>query len=431
MHGADVGIFPCLPTRAVSGTPGRIASASLGFVLIFSAPFKDGMFKDWLIPLFGSYRMNLFEGLAIPIVYLTMIFYLIRIKKYEQFIFLSIAMIIFSRILSLLGARDLMLEQVVSILRYVEALVVIYVCATLFADPRNRSSFLWGVIGGVSVETIGGIVVFLVGRGQVQGVFIGINSFMLQVFLVVALLLNLMDRQGDVVMPLCITALFIGICVSLIRSAFILLILAFAIVTMYAGRRVVRPILVTGSVIVIVIASLWASPIFGAASKSVTGRIKAAVAAEGGVGYRFYLWDMALGSFLENPVTGIGSGGFGRQQESLPRFFDVDIPGEYSHISQQVGTHSTILGVAAETGSAGLIAYLFWFVAVIGMCISVLRSRTRNADNYIIAGSIVVVALTVSDIWGQSSFTPISNTLIGLVMGWRRETSKPWAKPWA
>jgi O-antigen ligase len=124
-----------------------------------------------------------------------------------------------------------------------------------------------------------------------------------------------------------------------------------------------------------------------------------------------------LGAFFSKPITGIGSGGFERQLEQLPQVFNVksDHSDQYTRLS----SHSTFLGVLAETGIVGMFAYLFWAYAVI----SIILSAVNNVVNHPFAlGCVIMLAVfIVSDLWSQNSFLPNMSFMLGYVLGFMRE----------
>ena len=147
----------------------------LGFLLIFVQPLNDGYFKNWLISIYGSYKISLYETFLIPVTYVGLIYLIYSsflIKKYEYLLYFAIFLVIFSRILSLLVAKQMQGEQLLSILRYIWGLLLILIFSNFFSKHQNRHFFIIGLIIGVVVETIGGILKFLLSRGQLRGMFV-------------------------------------------------------------------------------------------------------------------------------------------------------------------------------------------------------------------------------------------------------------------
>lgn len=72
------------------------------------------------------------------------------------------------------------------------------------------------------------------------------------------------------------------------------------------------------------------------------------------VGRRPYMWKGALNMFLENPVLGVGTGGY---QKALAKYRDDP------ELPQMVHPHNTFLYIASSFGIAGLLPF-FWLLAV-------------------------------------------------------------------
>jgi len=405
---------------------GLIISACCGFLLIFIEPYSGGYFKDWFIPLIGNYRINLFEAFLIPIFYVSLMYYIhkgIQIKKSEQILYLSMILIIFFRILSLIVADNIETIQWISIFRYIETLVVIYIFTNLFSDHKNRKFFIRGVIIGVIIETIGGIFVFL--KTYYKGVFISNTSHILQVFLIIVCILVFMNRRHKFLMWVFILVIILAILASLSRTSWIFLVtslLIFALV--YSKKQALRNVLFF--IAFAGIAVLLMGKILPSATDIFIIKSNEPFNIGGTTFYRFYLWDKALGSFLQNPILGIGSGSFGRQQENLPQLFNVELPGHYRKLNFQLTAHSTFFGILSETGIIGLSVYLLWIIAIISICRKAIQLSNiySSHDKYIIATTLIVISLIVFDIITKCSFTLISSIFIGFICGWLREKNK-------
>lgn len=402
---------------------GHIISTCFGFLLIFVSPYGNGYFKDWLIPLTSSYHINLFEAFAIPIIYGGLIYYGPKIRKSEQFLFLSIILVIFSRIVSTLAAENVQTLQYISIVRYIETLVLIYICANLFSNQKNRHFFIIGIIIGVAIETVGGIFVHL--KTQYKGVFVSNSSFILQTFLIIAYILAFINRKGKFRMTVFILAMALAIFATLARTAWLFLITSVLIIVLvYSRKRILKNLLLfivsTGIVLLLIGKRLPVS------TEIFVSRTKSALSGGGSILYRFYLWDMSIASFLQHPIFGIGSGSFARQQKDLPQVFNVKLPEYYRNLNLQLSTHSTFLGVLSETGIVGLAAYLLWIIAIIGIFRKIFRLSNvyLSHDRYVIAASLIIISLIIFDTITQCSFTPISSTFIGFALGYLREKNK-------
>jgi len=234
----------------------RIVSLYLGFLLIFVQPGGGKYFKGWLIPLIGDYRLSPFEAFTLPIIYigiLSLTFHGIRIKKYEKFFLLSIIFVIFSRILSLLAAGHLQMEQWMSVFRYVMGLLSICIFANLFSNVVNRHFFIFGVIIGALIESIGGLFIFL--TTGARGILICASSFILNIFLILVCLFAIKNYRG--ILYIFLLFLVLSIIGTGTRTAIIVLVTALLAASLYGGIRILKPLLF--SIILISMIGLIAS----------------------------------------------------------------------------------------------------------------------------------------------------------------------------
>jgi len=402
----------------------RIASVVLGFLVVFTGPINDNL----LVNFGGYYRLNLFEFTAIPIILLGLFAYGIRIKRYEQFLFLSLILVLLSRAISLLVSEDTVTIQWAGLLRYIgSTLGIIYILANLLTDSKNRNLFIYGLIIGVTIESIGGLLNFILSPEMARGYFLSVATSGIQMFLIFACISAFMKKHSRFLMIIIILLLSISVVSTLSRGAIIGLMLVFIVTLLYAGysrKRFLQLIflitLIIGTSFVIIRVAPWMI-------EQLLWRIETGISEkEGGVVERLVLYEMCVNAFLQLPVTGIGSGGIKEQQGSLETL-TREIPAAFS--GYRLSPHSTILGIIAETGIIGLTAYLLWMIAVIGICIKVLHlSKKPNGKNniYAIAASLwIILAITYGDLLAESSFYPVMNSLVGFVLGWLRDNKRP------
>jgi O-antigen ligase len=399
----------------------ELLSFMLGFALVFSSPVGEGFFANWQVPLVGSYSLTMFDALILPVGMITLCLYGFRIKPQERFLYGSLSLVILSRIVSLVAGSHVEVQQSVSIFRYVEGMVVIYVCSIFFLAPTNRLRFVAGLFCGVALETIGGIAMFAVSGGQVRGIFISVNSFMLQVFVIVLGILAIRARRQVLLVAVAILIVFVGVLATLTRSALLLLAVCVILLFLADRRGFVRPILIFGATLIVAGAAFRSGALVPELTAAVASRNEDALARQGSVLHRLYLWDIALGTFVDHPLFGIGSGGFARLEAGAPQFFNVELSTEYLGEDYHLSTHNNLLGVASETGLFGLVAALLFAIAVFKLCLSTNLKVAMHASPLIASAAILTMALFLSDIWAAGSFIPISNTFIGFLAGWSRQ----------
>ena len=422
----------CKMSRSFNIRLDNIVSLCVGFLLIFVQPGGGKYFKDWLIPPVGDYRLSPFEAFTLLIIYigiLSLAFYGIRIKKYEKFFLFSIIFVILSRILSLLAAEYLQMEQWISVLRYVGGGLLIFIFANLFSDVVNRRFFIFGLIVGVLIESIGGLFIFLSTGAKERGIFICASSCILSIFLILACLFAIKNnKKHQGILYIFLLFLLLSIISTGTRTALILLATALLAAGLYEGIRILKPMLF--SIILISMIGLIALH-FYSISGTILERYSLMYKMGGTIQYRFYLWDKAVATFLQHPVTGIGSGGFPRQFRSLPQTFQIKLTGplaEKHYTEQTHSPHHTLLGIASETGIVGLIAYFFLVITIINICVKALSLCKLNPreNTIFIAVTLFIIGLIGSELLGGPGifFGPLSNIFIGFLLGYLRENTK-------
>jgi O-antigen ligase len=244
---------------------------------------------------------------------------------------------------------------------------------------------------------------------------------MLQIFVIVLGILAIRARHQVLLTTVAILVVFVGLLATLTRSALLLLAVCVILLFVADRRGFIRPLLVLGAALVIAGTVFRSGPLASELTAAVASRNEDALARQGSVLHRLYLWDIALGTFVDNPLFGIGSGGFARLESGSPQFFNVELSHDYLGENYRLSTHNNLLGVASETGLFGLLAGFLFAFAVFKLCLSTNLKRAMFESPLVASAAIVTMALVLSDIWAAGSFTPISNTFIGFLAGWSRE----------
>jgi O-antigen ligase len=416
-----------LPVGTASNVPpiGRsgLISFGLGLALFTTSPPYTAILDYLQVPFLGSYMIMYFD-LAVAIGCLTLAWKGgFRFDAPERPLYQALALVIVTRVLSLVAASNMAMVQAVSILRYVETFAIVILLANLLGHRQNRRLFLRGIIVGVVIETIGDLFTFFSSGGEVRGFWLGVDNYKLQVFLLVVCVLSFSQKKGRsarIVAGLC---LLLGILATETRSAVVLFLLSLFPLFITRHKEMLKPalaLLVLAAVAVVPVIRLLPE-----AEQNVTERVDELWTGGGTIGLRLILWEMAVSAYVRYPITGIGSGGFARQQNMLYlQINDAYAPG-YEVKYDQLSTQNTVLGVAAETGTLGLIAYFIWIAAVIRICLRGIRLEGFYRDPYVLAACVCLLAMMAGDWWGQYSFMPPSTCLLGFVLGWCRAHREP------
>jgi O-antigen ligase len=411
-------------TRGDSATliwGGGAAAFVIGAAISLATPPEDSA-QFLRLPFAGSYLVTYYD-LLIGLAFLYCLFIgALKIDRREHRIYVGVGLVILTRVLSLVFADSMEGQQIFSMLRYLSTLATLILLANLLSSRRNRRSFLVGVMTGAVLESVGGLLIFCSSWGEERGIWLGLDNYKLQVFGLLLCSLALWDKAGRTQKLLTGLLLTAGIMVTGTRRALVLFFFSMVFLVYARRRALLKPLL--GLLIFGTIAWVALPQVLPEGEQTVVDRMDQSWGGGGTIGFRFVLWEMAAAAYLNHPITGLGSGGFARQQDSLYFAVNDAFPEAYADKYTSLSTHNTVLGVAAETGTLGLAAYLFWVAAVTSFVLKTWKLGQFGNDSYIIAVCVFLLALLLEDWWGQASFMPPSTCLLGLILGWRRSETR-------
>lgn len=403
-----------------------LLSFGLGLALFAASPPSQSFspIATYLqVPFSGSYVIMYFD-LAVAFGCLTLAWNgRFRFDEHERPLYRALAFVILTRVVSLVAASNMEMEQSISILRYVETFAIVLLLANLLNFGHNRRLFLRGMIVGAVIETTGALLIFLSSGGEERGVWLGVDNYKLQIFLLVACCLAFAEKKGRSLKIVAGLLLLLGILVTETRSAVVLFLLSLLPLFLTRHRAMFKPVLA-----VLALAAVAIVPVLRVlpeAEQNVMQRVDEISTGGGTIGLRFILWEMALAAYVSSPITGIGSGGFARQQNTLYLEINDAYASGYETKYDSQSAHNTVLGVAAETGTLGLIAYFLWAAAVVTICLRGIRLEGSYQDPFVLAACVCLLAMMVGDWWGQYSFMSPSTCLLGFVLGWSRSHRGP------
>jgi O-antigen ligase len=374
------------------------------------------------LPFVGSYIVTYYDLLIGLAVLYCLFIGTLKTDRREHKIYMGVGLIILTRALSLVFADSMEVQQIFSVLRYLSTLATLILLANLLSSRRNRHLFLVGVMTGAVVESVGGLLIFCSSWGEDRGIWLGLDNYKLQVFGLLLCSLALWEKTGRAQKLLAGLLLTAAIMVSGTRRALVLFVFCILFLVYDRRRTLLKPLL--GLLILGIVAWVAIPRILPEGEQSMVERMGGAWSGGGTIGYRFVLWEMAAAAYLNHPITGLGSGGFARQQNSLYYEISDRFPEAMENKYDSLSTHNTVLGVAAETGTLGLAAYLFWVAAVTSFVLKTWKLGQLGNESYIIAVCVFLLVLLLEDWWGQASFMPPSTCLLGLILGWRRSEAR-------
>jgi len=343
----------------------------------------------------------------------------IRTPKGETlWIYLSLVLVTLSRAISVLNSDLPEMCNIFSVLRYLEVLAIIHVAMVFSERPETRKALLMGLLLGVLIESVGATIV---ASSTGRCILLSHTQQRFQAFLFIYCMLVQARGASKVVYWLCAVLIVIGMLASGTRSVFLigLASLALGLILLGQGSTIARMALL----LPVAACLVYAFPQSRALADSFVYRLKLLADYEGGgsTNQRLYLWSQAMALFLQKPLTGIGSGVFGRFEDlrfELPSWLNIRYSGEAGGL----GTHSTFMGVLAETGIIGIVAYSFWFLGIWKLFSKSLKV-VRNGFNVplVTALSTFILLSTVSDIVHVGSFENGHSLLVGVLIGLLRE----------
>jgi O-antigen ligase len=396
---------------------GNFVAFSVG-IAVFTASPPELTAQFLRVPFLHSYIVTYFDGAVALGCLLMALNGALRFSPSERRLWVAIGLVILIRAVSLAFATDFVLEQVVSVLRYVETGAVLLLLANLLSISQHRRVFLKAIFLGAVLDSVGGVFRFAFTAGEQRGIWLGVDTYKLLVFFLLVCCLSLSKARHKSWGILWALFLVVSILVNGTRAAVVLFVLSSALLFWTRRRAAVKSaaaVALLGAVGLVPVLSL-----FPQGRQVIEGRASQVLTGGGTIGLRFILWRMAAAAYLAHPVIGIGSGGFARQQDALYLQINEAYDPQYETLYEGLSTHNTVLGIAAETGTLGLIAYLVWVTAVVAICIRGIRLEALHYDTYVLAACVCLLAMMAEDWWGQASFIPTSTSILGFILGWSR-----------
>ncbi|HEY3414485.1 MAG TPA: O-antigen ligase family protein [Armatimonadota bacterium] len=402
-----------------------LVAALLALTLLVSPPYSLGPLRDLVLRIEGGGGITLFD-LAVAISALAMTLrHGITVNRVESKVYLGLLLVVLSRVISVLSSDVASIGMAFSVFKYVECILIVFVCSKCLRDSFARRLFLRILLVGTVVECLSGMALWL--EFAERGIFLSTTNLRFEGLFICVVALSSLAGRWTLWRIAVFSTLLGGITASQTRSAAIVAALSVAL-GVVAMRGVKRWRIVAMAVILSVVIGgvvVYLPSLTG----GMTSRMQNLTNTESGTtSVRLSLWARAVGIFLSHPLTGVGSGAFARLDPS-----DIDgavqipfsLAPEPSAAEAGLGTHSVLSGVLAETGILGLLAYLFWWFSAIRVCHRSLRTGPDADDQtVIVAVSCFCLISLFSDAVYAGSFEYSVMCLLGLLMG-RQALSKP------
>lgn len=338
-------------------------------------------------------------------------------------LFGPITFVIVVRAISALVHPELLGSGILSTLRFVEWAVIIYFFAAVYSgESAAKALRLFTFL--VSIQSAIAFFQLLTSRlsfgGTQLGGTLGAEGALIGWLSAAGVLLclgHIEDCKGIkklAQLPM-LFVLLLGLVASLSRTAWITVVIAIAIYYFFAARRMglqtAPRVLLMGAVFlgcvsVVVLAGQSFIDLLTLRTESIFLLERNASVQE-----RFELWVAGWNMFLADPLFGVGTGNY------------VNRLREFAAVRVLFTTHNAAVNVAAETGVAGIVSYLVYFVSTVRYVVrnSVFDQGDRRVNPALISalGALLVAAL-VADFFGWTSFVPWSGMLLGLFIALNR-----------
>lgn len=339
-------------------------------------------------------------------------------------LFVAVAGVIAVRTISALVSPFYEVSLWISVFRYVEFLAVLIVFATVRHDEEIDWLFRL-LLAFTLAESVAALYQVWQSDATARGTGFGNRRglYELQIMFVLYYLGRPVFslRASGALDYLKMLLLLLGVLVTLIRTAWLELIIALLIGLWWAGRCRARLRGLLLPVALIVAAGLFFQGIRGRWPLAEE-RVRQIERRTGSVDERLALWEVGLKTYLAHPLLGVGSGGYARNLTTLALSSGVS-PGR---MMKDLSVHNTVINMLAETGTVGLLAYLGYAVSLGFLARALLRRQLQTQQRnprqahraaLVFALSVSCMSFLVVDTFAVASFTPHSATIIGMLVG--------------
>ncbi|HRB38767.1 MAG TPA: hypothetical protein PK134_07685, partial [Bacteroidia bacterium] len=136
-----------------------------------AVPYSKSIAFDWFIQLPGSYKISLFN--LVEIISFSTAFFIIRLRVLagiERRILIALLLVMATRVISLLFAKQYESIQYFSILRFAEVLLGLIILTNLLQSKANRNIFIAGLACGLLIECFLGLNMVIQTGGHLRGI---------------------------------------------------------------------------------------------------------------------------------------------------------------------------------------------------------------------------------------------------------------------
>jgi O-antigen ligase len=337
-----------------------------------------------------------------------------------------LALVVFVRFLSVLATPGLILDSLISFLKYVEWLFVFVIILDVARrrDAIRLVMVFLAVMGAQSLISVGQASWSAItgqetiARGGTLG-YVGTLLGWLQLFaILIGFSLSHRARESWTRLAwwLYTVVVGVGLISTLGRTAWItgiVALLAYQWLDHTASvavrvRRTFRYFVTATAVLAMVFfvnRTLLGVAVLRAASFSSLGETFSWLE-------RLTLWKLGLEMFVHHPILGVGTGNY------------ADLLGSMVGSESAYTAHNAVIGVLSETGLVGFLVYVYYVVRVVAVVRRELRANAES-DLYplLLPLGSTIIALLVADWFGWTSFLVWSIFFLGIFMVLAREGS--------
>jgi O-antigen ligase len=252
--------------------------------------------------------------------------------------------------------------------------------AWAFSIGTSAKTFLHIIhflLGIFVFESLVGVGQFALGQGYPTGTFLVHQQYAfltsVAALMAFALVSSETNRRRRLLYIIALSILLIGSLLGQERAPWLSFLVGGVAVAWYSGRKKRKRLLVGfGVTVLAAVLVVAAVPQLREVTTSRFAEAETDSYGQNSLLSRFLVWGIAFKLFTEHPVLGIG-----------PKNFPTVIP-HYASAAEMMGVeatdpHNVWLGLLAEQGVIGLVAYVYFFWAMIKLATSKLRTPLSDA----------------------------------------------------
>jgi len=337
--------------------------------------------------------------------------------------------------ISLINSVDLHIG-IITYLWHIQVLVLFYVLAGSIQTTEIKNLLVFFLLITV-LHSVYNIILFISTNGTIRAM--GLAGVPTDVLTLTALIicypLYIYEKQmaRKIFVSIIFIILLFGLMATKTRGAFISFALCFVFTSLISLRKARKTALrfAIGNIVVLSLCILISLVVISSLYPSFLKALSHQVYIVPGVQkidttqIRFFLWNVALKTFLQNPIFGIGLGQFYRILVISPEL-RLNI---FSIFMRGLDPHNTVLYYLSQTGLVGLLGFFYLIFSCFGLLLRKFNESEGVEDIKISAALIGLLFLVIaSSLYAGEWFYGVGGELLALFLA-VAVVFKPISKP--